>query len=926
MPNATSTKNQPPGKSKLDISFKKSKEKELGRYRYSYIPLSIYWLKDLVRGFIGQKNFPDALAIVFAVFSISIAFPFFPPVILAPLIIATFIITLISPPGGLMAMLFETLLMFIYQAPLLAWILTIFISISLFLGYKHYRTITFIYVLIMLPLSYLGLLIEIPAFIIGSFFLGFRRSVASTVIIIMLVAMLSGMTGVQNSAPIVYNAAAAHQYLQEGNATALLSPSNPAPTLTQFSGDFISAIGKLFSFDVAGFIFKGFGAAILSMSYNFGFTALQVVLWLIVVFAIANYVIRSRSPFKGTEASFLSFFMLGGYIILGYVSGMPPNKLDVISFIITPVIMFLLEVNNVEVVKTLAVMKQDFLGQFGEAFQDLSTGTKETLNDVADYDETKKELREAILAPIEHREITGAYNVRPAKGILLFGPPGTGKTLLMRALSNEIRAKFFYVKTSSLVSPFQGESAQSISKIFNIARKNSPAVLFFDEIDGIASKRESQDSDSDRQMLSTLLTEMDGFQKIEGVVIVGSTNAPNLVDESILRPGRFDKIIYVPLPDKAGRIKILDYYLKKLPIGGDMSYSKLADITNRYSGADIKNVCDEVARQVADDAVKQRKVLQINTVDMVRVIKNTKPSTSLASLERYSQFKLDYERRAHPELQDNREDAVKLDDVIGLADAKKALYEAVEIPILHPSLVKKYDVSNIKGILLFGPPGTGKTMLMKAVANELEDSRLIIMSGSEIAKNGLENALTEIREVFNRARENVPAIIFVDEMDSMLPERSHASELSIHIISEFLQQLDGIKNSNGIVFVGATNRPDKIDQAVLRPGRMDKFIFVPPPNGKDRALLFELNLKKAPLAGDINFEALAAKTEGYTGADISNICRQAKLNALEENVSTTKEKPIDMDGLLAIIRSTRSSAPSSTLGPYMNFISLYGER
>ena len=926
MPTATSTKGQAPGKSKLDISFKKSREKEPGRYRYSYIPLSVYWLKDLAKGFMGQKNFPDALAIVFAVFSISIAFPFFPPVILIPLILVTFIITLISPLGGLMAMLLETLLMCIYQAPLLAWILTIFISVSLFLGYKHYRTITFIYVLIMLPLSYLGLFMEIPAFIVGSFFLGFRRSVASTVIIIVLIAMLSGMTGIQNSAPIVYNAAAAHQSLQEGNATSLLSPSKPAPTLAQFSGAFLPAIGKLFSFNVAGYIFKGFGVAILAMAYNFGLTALQLVLWLIVVFAITNYVIRSRSPFKGTEASFLSFFMLGGYIVLGYVSGMPPNRLDVISFILTPVIMFLLEANNVEVVKALAVMKQDFLGQFGEAFQDLSSGTKETLNDVANYDETKKELREAILAPIEHREIAGAYNVKPAKGILLFGPPGTGKTLLMRALSNEIRAKFFYVKTSSLVSPFQGESAQSLSKIFNIARKNSPAVLFFDEIDGIASKRESQDSDSDRQTLSTLLTEMDGFQKIEGVVIVGSTNAPNLIDESILRPGRFDKIIYVPLPDRAGRMKILDYYLKKLPIGGDMSYAKLADITNRYSGADIKNVCDEVARQVADDAVKQRKVLQINTADMVRVIKNTKPSTSLASLEKYAQFKMDYERRAHPELQDNREGAITLDDVIGLEGAKKALYEAVEIPILHPNLVRKYDVNNIKGVLLFGPPGTGKTMLMKAVANELEDSRLIILSGSEISKNGLENALTEIRDVFNRARENAPTIIFVDEMDSMLPERSNASELSIHIISEFLQQLDGIKNSNGIVFVGATNRPDKIDQAVLRPGRIDKFIFVPPPSGKDRALLFRQSLKKAPVADDIDFEVLAAKTEGYTGADINNICRQAKMNALEENVSTSKEKQIDMASLLAIIRSTRSSAPSSTLGPYMNFISLYGER
>ena len=414
---------------------------------------------------------------------------------------------------------------------------------------------------------------------------------------------------------------------------------------------------------------------------------------------------------------------------------------------------------------------------------------------------------------------------------------------------------------------------------------------------------------------------------MEGVVIVGSTNVPQLIDEGLLRPGRFDKIIYMPLPDKSGRAKIFEHYLKKLPIGKEISYSKLADFTNRYSGADIKNICDEVARQVADEAVRQRKVLEIDMPDLSRIIKSTKPSTSLATLDKYNQFRIDYERRSHPELVDNRSEAeVRLRDVVGLDAAKKALYEAVEVPILHPNLVKKYDVQNIKGILLFGPPGTGKTMLIRAVAGELEDVKLIVVSGSEIAKNGLENALSEIRDIFNRARENTPAIIFIDEMDALLPSREGSSEFAVHMTSEFLQQLDGIKSSNGIVLVGATNRPDHIDPAILRPGRIDKFIFVSPPNSSDRAQLFEENLKRAPMDSNMDFKRLAEESEGFTGADITNICRQAKLNALEENVSTSNEKKIELEDMLKIIGSTRPSAPSSTLGAYMNFISIYGGR
>ncbi len=911
----------------MDVSFKKPKvtPKPQARSSASYLPIALFSIKDMLKEFASHKNFPDAIAIDIAIISVALAFPFFPPIILIPLLVVTFALTLLSPLGGLMAMLFETLAMFVFQVPLLAWILTLFISVALFIGHRHYRTITFIYVLIMLPLSAIGSLFEIPAFMIGVLFLGHRRAIVSTVIILLMLPILFGLTGVQNSAPIAYNAALSHGMLQDGSALQYLTPSKPMPDLSQFPSAFAGAIGSMFSFSVAGQIFNGFGLAVFALSYGLEFTAIQLFVWLIVVFAIVDHIIKSRSAYKGTEASLLGLVMLVAFILIDIYNGSVPGFASMLSFVLAPVIIFSFENSNIQVAQALEVMKKDFMGKFGEAFEDLTSGSRESLNDIADYTETKKELTEAVIAPIEHREISGAYHIKPTKGILLFGPPGTGKTMLMRAIANEVRARFFYVKTSSLMSPFQGESAQALSKVFDTARKNAPSVLFFDEIDGIASKREIQESDISRQLLTTLLGEMDGFQKIDGVVIVGSTNAPNLLDESILRPGRFDKIIYMPLPDREGRALIFKQYLKKLPAEENLDYDKLADLTNRYTGADIKNVCEEAARQVADDAVRQHKVLKITMQDIVGVIKATKPSTSLAAIDRYNQFRVDYERRLHPELA-KAGDGVMVSDVVGLGEAKKALYEAVEIPILHPNLMKKYDVQDIRGILLFGPPGTGKTMLMKAVANELEGVKLLVLSGSEVSKNGVENALGEIRDVFNRARENTPCIIFIDEIDALMSSRDKASEFSVQVVSEFLQQLDGIRGSSGVVLVGVTNRPDMLDSAIIRPGRIDKFIFVPPPRAQDRAQLFKYYLSRAPLVNGIDFMALAGETEGYTGADIANICREAKMAALEADITTSKEREITLADLLKVVRSVKPSAPPDSMHSYMSFLSIYGGR
>ncbi|MEM3839135.1 MAG: AAA family ATPase [Candidatus Micrarchaeaceae archaeon] len=908
--------------SKAAPSFKKARG---GARPYKLTaPLTFYWLKDIIRQLVNHKNFPDAVAVAFAIASIGIAFPSYPLALLAVLILIVAVVVMLNPLAGLMALIFGSLPMLIYQTPLLGWLSLIIASAALMLGYKHYRTITFIFVLAILPLSFVGTFLEIPAFIVGILYIGLKRSALSAILIIFLAVIISGLSGIQLSGPIAFNATNAHSSIASSPAVKYMVPEKQAANLSDFGSAFGNAMSSFLNFEVTYQILPALLLSFQSISGQMLAILLQIVVWIITVFVASSYAAKSRSGYKGVQASFFGVIIVVSYLAFSFILNMQIEIGVIISFLVAPIMYFLLEYNGINIVHTLDVMKNDFLGQLSDNVQELTLGSSETLNDVANYAQTKEELKEAVLAPIEHREIAGAYNIKPAKGILLFGPPGTGKTLIMRALSNEARCKFYYVKTSSLVSPFQGESSSSLSKIFAMARKHAPAILFFDEIDGIAGNRELKDSEEARQLLATLLSEMDGFQKIEGVVVVGSTNAPNLLDPGILRPGRFDKIIYMPLPDDKGREEIFKYYLRKLPASNSINFEKLALLTKRYSGADIKNICDETARMVSEEAIKANKVLEITEQDLVLAISRTKPSTSISQIEMYSQFKLDYERRMHQETNEKDENAITIKDVVGLEAAKRALYEAVEIPMLHPNLIKKYDIRNIRGVLLFGPPGVGKTMLMRAIASQMKDVKMLSLSGAEISKYGLERAVLTIKQTFDRARENAPAVIFIDEIDSLVPSRSpDSSMLGVEMVSEFLTEMDGIKDMGNIVVVGATNRPGSLDPALLRSGRFDKLVLVAPPNKEERAELFRRNLSKAPHSDNIDYSKLAESTSGYTGADIANICRQVKLNALEASIKSPGEATITQKDIEMQIENTRPSAPSTVMGEYMSFLSRY---
>jgi SpoVK/Ycf46/Vps4 family AAA+-type ATPase len=912
------------------INHEEGNARDKSRDIATLLPLSAYWIKDFFRALATHKNFPDALATTFALLSLSIAIPYFPMPVLLIILAITFILTLVHPLFGLASMLFFSLASLIYQVPLLAWLFIIFISVALMLGYKHYRTITFTYMLITLPLSYVGSLLEIPALVLTILTVGFKRSAIAVSVAILIVVMVSGLTGLQITGGIAYNPVPAHSVIlnQGNNFAAGVVPVKYAATTLQFLGTVPSLLSGLFSYSVAVNIPNAMIMAFYPLEFGAVFIIMQIVLWVIVAYIISSYALASRSRYKGSEASLFSAVIIVGYIFFSYASGSQLQLEPIFSLAILVAALFLFEYNGMDVVTAMNVMKEDFRRKFGEGFEDLTTGANEKFRDIANYDSTKAELKAAIMAPIEQRALAGAYNIKPAKGVLLFGPPGTGKTLMMRALANELHAGFFYVKASSILSPYSGETAKTISKIFAIAKKNAPSILFFDEIDGIAGSREMKSSDEGRQALSTLLAELDGFQKVENIVVVGSTNMPQSIDPALMRPGRFDKILYMPLPDKEGRKKIFLHYLSKLPISRDINLDKLAEITERYSGADIKNVCDESARLVAEEASKKRTVLKIDMYDIVSVIRKTKPSTSISQLEQYDEFKMDYERRTgKPNDAEEANSDVTLDDVIGLDEAKKALYEAVELPILHPDLIKKYNISSTSGMLLFGPPGTGKTMLMRAVANEIGEVKVIVISGTDIMKEGKERAILGIKKAFDRARENSPSILFIDEIDTVSPSRETATEEGASITGEILQEIDGMKGKyrGKIVFIGATNRPDNIDPALLRPGRFDNLIFVRPPNADERESLFKRYMKDAPISDDINYQKLAESSEGYTGADIADICRRAKLDALERSLDDGEEK-VSMDDITRQLKSAKPSAPSQEISAYLSFLMRYGKR
>ncbi len=505
-----------------------------------------------------------------------------------------------------------------------------------------------------------------------------------------------------------------------------------------------------------------------------------------------------------------------------------------------------------------------------------------TYEDIGGLREEIQRVREMVELPLRHPEIFQRLGIDPPKGVLLHGPPGCGKTLLARAVANESEANFNSINGPEIMSKFYGESEARLREIFQQAQKNSPSIIFIDELDAIAPKREEVTGEVERRVVAQLLALMDGLSGRGNIIVIGATNRVGALDPALRRPGRFDREVEIGVPDKKGRYEILQIHTRGMPLAKDVDLKKLSEMTHGYTGADLA----ALARETAMKALR-RYLPEIN-LEEERI-----PPSVLEKMEIRMEDFLNAYREITPTAM--REvyieiPAVHWDQIGGLEEVKEELREAVEWPLKNPELFKRMGIRPPKGILLFGPPGCGKTLLARAVATESE-ANFVSIKGPEVFSKWVGESEKAIREVFRKARMASPAVIFFDEFDSLVPRRGMGyadSGVTERVISQLLTEMDGIMTLEDVVIIAASNRPDIVDPAVLRPGRFDRLIYVPEPDEKARLEIFKIYTKDMPIAKDIDLAELARKTKSYSGADIDAVCREAAMNALRRDINSKK--------------------------------------
>ncbi len=489
-----------------------------------------------------------------------------------------------------------------------------------------------------------------------------------------------------------------------------------------------------------------------------------------------------------------------------------------------------------------------------------------------------QKVREMIELPLRHPEIFDRIGIEAPKGVLLHGPPGTGKTLLAKAVANETNANFYSISGPEIMSKFYGESEERLREVFKEAEENAPSIIFIDEIDSIAPKREEVSGDVEKRVVSQLLTLMDGIQSRGKLVVIGATNRPNAIDPALRRPGRFDREIDIGIPDEQGRLDILLIHTRGMPLTEDVNLESIAKVTHGFVGADLEALSKEAAmrslrRILPEINLEQPKI----PAEILNKIKITKQD--------FDEALRDVQPSALREVLVQRPN-MGWDDIGGLQQVKEELAEAIEWPLKHANLFAEANVEPPKGILLYGPPGTGKTMIAKAVAATSE-ANFISIKGPELISKWVGESEKGVREVFRKARQAAPCVIFFDELDAIAPRRGGSegdSHVTERVISQMLTELDGLEDLKGVVVIGATNRPDIIDEALLRPGRFDRILEVPVPDKEARKHIFQIHTKKKPLESDVNLDKLVEMTEGMTGADIAALVNAAAMTAIKEHV------------------------------------------
>jgi len=499
-------------------------------------------------------------------------------------------------------------------------------------------------------------------------------------------------------------------------------------------------------------------------------------------------------------------------------------------------------------------------------------------------DEIKK-VREMIELPLKHPEIFEKLGIEPPKGVLLYGVPGTGKTLLAKAVASETNSHFILINGPEVISKFYGESEANLRKKFEEAEKNAPSIIFFDEIDAIATKREETKGDVEKRVVAQLLGLMDGMNTRGKVIVIAATNMPNVLDPALRRPGRFDREIEIGVPDKQGREEILQIHTRNMPLAKNVNLKDIARITHGFVGADLNSLAKEAAMIVLRRILPKLKVEGIEEGEPI-------PQSILEKLMVTQKDFMESLKSVRPSAM--REVLVETpdtgwDDVGGLEEVKGQLKEAVEWPLKTPEIFKKMGIRPPRGILLYGPPGTGKTLLAKAVAKESE-ANFILVNGPSLLSKWVGESEKAVREIFRKARQTAPTILFFDEIDALVPRRGAGGDtrVSERIVNQVLTEMDGLEALNDVVVIGATNRPDIVDPALLRQGRFDRIISAPVPDETAREHIFKIYLEKMPLEEDVDPAKLAKETKGYVGSDIEGVCREAAIIALREDIKAEK--------------------------------------
>ena len=519
-----------------------------------------------------------------------------------------------------------------------------------------------------------------------------------------------------------------------------------------------------------------------------------------------------------------------------------------------------------------------------------------TYEDIGGLDDELEQVREMVELPMRHPELFETLGIEPPKGVLLHGPPGTGKTLMAKAVANEIDAYFTDISGPEIMSKYYGESEEQLREVFDEAEENAPAIVFIDEIDSIAPKRGETQGDVERRVVAQLLSLMDGLEERGQVIVIGATNRVDAVDPALRRGGRFDREIEIGVPDKDGRKEILQVHTRGMPLAEGIDLDQYAESTHGFVGADLESLAKEAAMgalrrvrpelDLESDRIDAEVLehLEVSEADFKQALKGIEPSAL---------------REVFVEVPD-----VTWADVGGLEDTKERLRETVQWPLDYPEVFETLDMQAAKGIMMYGPPGTGKTLLAKAVANEAE-SNFISVKGPELLNKFVGESEKGVREVFSKARENAPTVIFFDEIDSMAGERGGSttdSGVGDRVISQLLTELDGLEELEDVVVIATTNRPDLIDSALLRPGRLDRHIHVPVPDKEGRRRIFEVHTRNKPLAEGVDLDDLAASTEGYVGADIEAVAREAAMAASREFVNSVS--PEEMHDSVGNVRVT----------------------